>query len=83
MFGPDRKGPYEGGEVLANTNENKSPVPGGYMSNTTHKTEERSFQEERRDVMKMNKMFTGLIALVAGVALSAGSAFATKGYYHR
>ena len=30
--------------------------------------------------MKMNKMFTGLIALVAGVALSAGSAFATKGY---
>ena len=30
--------------------------------------------------MKMNKMFTGLIALVAGVALSAGSAFATNGY---
>ncbi len=30
--------------------------------------------------MKMNKMFTGLIALVAGVALSAGSAFATPGY---
>ena len=30
--------------------------------------------------MKMNKMFTGLIALVAGVALSAGSAFATAGY---
>ncbi len=30
--------------------------------------------------MKMNKMFAGLIAFVAGVALSAGSAFATKGY---
>ena len=30
--------------------------------------------------MEMNKMFTGLIALVAGVALSAGSAFATAGY---
>ncbi len=30
--------------------------------------------------MTMNKFFTGLIALVAGVALSAGSAFATKGY---
>ena len=29
--------------------------------------------------MTMNKFFTGLIALVAGVALSAGSAFATKG----
>ena len=27
--------------------------------------------------MTMNKFFTGLIALVAGVALSAGSAFAT------
>ena len=80
MFGPARKELYEGSEVLVNNNKNKSPVPGGYMSNTTHKTEERSFQEERRDVMKMNKMFTGLIALVAGVALSAGSAFATKGY---
>ena len=63
-----------------NNNKNKSPVPGGYMSNTIHKTEERSFQEERRDVMKMNKIFAGLIAFVAGVALSAGSAFATKGY---
>ena len=30
--------------------------------------------------MKMNKMFAGLIAFVAGVALSAGSAFATNGY---
>lgn len=30
--------------------------------------------------MKMNKLFAGLIAFVAGVALSAGSAFATKGY---
>ena len=30
--------------------------------------------------MKMNKMFAGLIAFVAGVALSAGSAFATPGY---
>ena len=60
-----------------NNNKNKSPVPGGYMSNTIHKTEERSFQEERRDVMTMNKFFTGLIAFVAGVALSAGSAFAT------
>ena len=30
--------------------------------------------------MTMNKFFTGLIALVAGVALSAGSAFATPGY---
>lgn len=30
--------------------------------------------------MKMNKMFAGLIALVTGIALSAGSAFATKGY---
>ena len=30
--------------------------------------------------MTMNKFFTGLIALVAGVALSAGSAFATRGY---
>ena len=29
--------------------------------------------------MTMNKFFTGLIALMAGVALSAGSAFATKG----
>jgi len=50
------------------------------MSNTRHKKEERRFQEERRDVMTMNKMFAGLIAFVAGVALSAGSAFATKGY---
>ena len=30
--------------------------------------------------MKMNKLFAGLIAFVAGVALSAGSAFATNGY---
>ena len=30
--------------------------------------------------MKMDKMFAGLIAFVAGVALSAGSAFATSGY---
>ncbi len=30
--------------------------------------------------MKMNKMFAGLVALVAGMALSAGSALATKGY---
>lgn len=30
--------------------------------------------------MKMNRMFAGLIAFVAGMALSAGSAFATKGY---
>ena len=29
---------------------------------------------------RMKSMFTGAIALVAGVALSAGSAFATKGY---
>jgi hypothetical protein len=79
MFGPVPKGPSEGGEVLVNNNKNKSPVPGGYMSNTIHKTGERSFKEERRDVMTMNKFFTGLIALVAGVALSAGSAFATKG----
>ncbi len=71
------------GEYMSNTThkKNKSPVPGEYMSNTTHKTEERRFQEEeRRDVMKMNKMFAGLIAFVAGVALSAGSAFATNGY---
>ena len=33
--------------------------------------------------MNMKKMFAGLIALVAGVALSTGSALATKGYYHR
>ena len=30
--------------------------------------------------MTMNKFFAGLIAFVAGVALSAGSAFATAGY---
>ncbi len=30
--------------------------------------------------MNMKKMFAGLIALVAGLALSAGSAFATNGY---
>ena len=30
--------------------------------------------------MNMKKMFAGLIALVAGLALSAGSALATKGY---
>ena len=30
--------------------------------------------------MKMNKMFAGLVAFAAGVALSAGSAFATNGY---
>ena len=30
--------------------------------------------------MTMNKMFAGLIAFVAGVALSVGSAFATNGY---
>ena len=30
--------------------------------------------------MKMNKLFTGLVAFVAGFALSAGSALATKGY---
>ena len=30
--------------------------------------------------MKMNKLFTGLIALVAGLALSVGSAFAADGY---
>lgn len=30
--------------------------------------------------MKMNKMLAGLIAFVAGMALSAGSAFATNGY---
>ena len=81
MFGPDPKGPHEGGAVLVNNNKNKSLVPGGYMSDTIHKTEGRRFQEEeRRDVMNMKKMFAGLIALVAGVALSAGSAFATKGY---
>ena len=64
-----------------NNNKNKSPVPlVEYMSNTTHKKEERRFQEERRDVMKMDRFFTGLVALVAGLALSAGSAYATKGY---
>ena len=30
--------------------------------------------------MKMDRFFTGLVALVAGLALSAGSAFATNGY---
>ena len=30
--------------------------------------------------MKMDRFFTGLVALVAGLALSAGSAFATAGY---
>ena len=30
--------------------------------------------------MKMNKMFAGLVAFVAGMALSAGSALATNGY---
>ena len=80
MFGPALKGPSEGGEVSVNNNENKSPAFGEHMNNTVQKTEERSFQEERRDVMKMNKMFAGLIAFVAGVALSAGSAFATNGY---
>ena len=30
--------------------------------------------------MKMDRFFTGLVALVAGLALSAGSAYATKGY---
>ena len=30
--------------------------------------------------MKMNKLFAGLVALIAGLALSAGSASATKGY---
>ena len=30
--------------------------------------------------MKMNKLFTGLVAFVAGFALSAGSALATPGY---
>jgi hypothetical protein len=80
MFGPVPKGPSEGGEVLVNNNKNKFPALSGYMSNTVHKTGERSFKEERRDVMTMNKFFTGLIALVAGVALSAGSAFATKGH---
>ena len=79
MFGRARHGPYEGGAVLENNNTNKSPVIGEYMNNTKHKKEERRFQEERRDVMKMDKMFAGLIAFVAGVALSAGSAFATKG----
>ena len=50
-------------------------------NNTTDKTEESRFQEERRDVMKMDKLFAGLIAFAAGVALSAGSAFAqTNGY---
>ncbi len=64
-----------------NNNINRSPVVGEYMNNTTHKTEEkRSFQEERRDVMKMDRFFTGLVALVAGLALSAGSAYATAGY---
>ncbi len=63
-----------------NNNKNRFLAFGKHMNNTTDKTEERSFQEERRDVMKMDKMFAGLIALVAGVALSAGSAFATNGY---
>lgn len=63
-----------------NNNTNRSPVVGEQMNNTTHKTEERRFQEERRDVMKMDRFFTGLVALVAGLALSAGSAYATKGY---
>ncbi len=80
MFGRAPQGPYEGGEVSVNNNINKSPVVGEQMSNTTHKTEERRFQEERRDVMKMDRFFTGLVALVAGLALSAGSAYATEGY---
>ena len=64
-----------------NNNMNKSPVSGKRMNNTIDKKEERRFQEERRDVMKMDKMLAGLIAFVAGVALSAGSAFAdTNGY---
>ena len=80
MFGRAPQGPYEGGEVSVNNNTNRSPVVGEYMNSTTHKTEERRFQEERRDVMKMDRFFTGLVALVAGLALSAGSALATKGY---
>ena len=64
-----------------NNNMNKSPVSGKRMNNTIDKKEERRFQEERRDVMKMDKMLAGLIAFVAGVALSAGSALAaTNGY---
>ena len=30
--------------------------------------------------MKMDKLFVGLVALIAGLALSAGSASATRGY---
>ena len=78
MFGRARMGRVKEARLLANTNKNRSPVIGGYMSNTTHKKEERRFQEERRDVMTMNKMFAGLIAFVAGVALSAGSAFSSR-----
>ena len=52
---------------------------GGYMNNT-EKREMRRFKEERSNVMKMNKLFAGLVALIAGLALSAGSASATKGY---
>ena len=65
---------------MESNNTNRSSAIGKHMSNTLHKIEERRFQEERRDVMKMNKMCAGLVALVAGMALSAGSAFATKGY---
>ena len=52
---------------------------GGYMNNT-EKREMRRFKEERSNVMKMDKLFVGLVALIAGLALSAGSASATKGY---
>jgi hypothetical protein len=48
--------------------------------NNTEKREMRRFKEERSNVMKMNKLFAGLVALIAGLALSAGSASATKGY---
>ena len=60
--------------------KNKTLILDKHMNNTINKIEERRFQEERRDVMKMNKFFTGLVAFMAGFALSAGSALATKGY---
>ena len=83
MFGPVPKGPSEGGEVLVNNNKNKFPALSGYMSNTVHKTEERSFQEERRDVMTMNKFFAGLIALVAGRCPLGWECLRNQGLYHR
>jgi hypothetical protein len=52
----------------------------GHEAGNKNRRQKKGTMEERRNTMERKKFGAGLIALVAGIALSAGSAFAQLGY---